>query len=29
VASGFTLDGDAPAILDRVRRALADAPLLG
>ena len=29
VASGFTLDGDAPEILDRVRRALADAPLLG
>jgi bifunctional oligoribonuclease and PAP phosphatase NrnA len=29
VASGFTLDGDAPAILDRVRRALAEAPLLG
>jgi phosphoesterase RecJ-like protein len=29
VASGFTLDGDAPDILDRVRRALADAPLLG
>ena len=29
VSSGFTLDGDAPAILERVRRALADAPLLG
>jgi phosphoesterase RecJ-like protein len=28
-ASGFTVDGDAPDILDRVRRALADAPLLG
>ena len=28
-ASGFTVDGDAPAILDRVRRALAEAPLLG
>jgi phosphoesterase RecJ-like protein len=29
VSSGFTLDGDAPTILERVRRALADAPLLG
>jgi len=28
-ASGFTVDGDASTILDRVRRALAEAPLLG
>ncbi|MDD7931671.1 DHH family phosphoesterase [Actinomycetospora straminea] len=29
VASGFTLDGECTDILDRVRHALADAPLLG
>lgn len=28
-AAGFTAGGDAPTVLDRIRRALADAPLLG